>query len=46
VGAFVRLTYDILLQRDVAPDAFTQDLQRQPGVSEVILIVSKNDVDY
>jgi uncharacterized membrane protein YhiD involved in acid resistance len=45
-GAFVRLTYDIQLQRDVAPEAFTQDLQRQPGVSEVILIVSKNDVDY
>jgi uncharacterized membrane protein YhiD involved in acid resistance len=45
-GAFLRLTYDVQLQHDVAPEAFTQELSKQPGVSEVVLIVSKNDVDY
>lgn len=45
-GAFVRLTYDVQLQRDTPPAAFTRDLSQVPGVSEVVLIVSKNDVDY
>ncbi len=42
----LRLTYDIALRPDVSAEALTGALGQEDGVSDVVLIVSKNDVDY
>jgi len=42
----LRLTYDIALRPDATAEALTGALGRVEGVSDVVLIVSKNDVDY
>lgn len=42
----LRLTYDITLVKDATAEAMTAALSRIDGVSDVVLIVSKNDVDY
>ena len=42
----LRLTYDITLVKDASAEAMTGALSRVDGVSDVVLIVSKNDVDY
>lgn len=45
-GSQLKLTYDIQLEKESAPERFVQSLKDADGVSEVVLIVSKNDVDY
>lgn len=45
-GRSLRLTYDITLHKDQKAEALTSALSRIEGVSDVVLIVSKNDVDY
>ncbi|MGE3173511.1 MAG: DUF4956 domain-containing protein [Planctomycetota bacterium] len=45
-GRSLRLTYDIALAKDVTAEQLTGALTREAGVSDVVLIVSKNDVDY
>ncbi len=45
-GKLLKLTYDIQLDKDGDAQKFTGALSKEPGVSEVILIVSKNDIDY
>ncbi|MFT5197439.1 MAG: putative membrane protein YhiD involved in acid resistance [Planctomycetota bacterium] len=45
-GKLLKLTYDIQLEKDGDAQKFTGALGQAPGVSEVILIVSKNDIDY
>lgn len=45
-GSQLKLTYDIQLEKEASPEAFVQSLKDADGVSEVVLIVSKNDVDY
>ncbi len=42
----ITLTYDIHLLKDGQAQKFTGALARSAGVSEVVLIVSKNDIDY
>ena len=42
----LRLTYDITLGKDATAEAMTGALSRIDGVSDVVLIVSKNDIDY
>lgn len=42
----LRLTYDITLGKDATAEAMTAALSRIDGVSDVVLIVSKNDIDY
>jgi len=43
---FLTITYDIVLKEDVASEAFASEVAKAPGVSEIALIASKNDVDY
>ena len=45
-GRSLRLTYDITLEKDATAEKLTGALTQVPGVSDVVLIVSKNDVDY
>jgi hypothetical protein len=45
-GRSLRLTYDITLGKDATAEHLTGALSRIDGVSDVVLIVSKNDVDY
>lgn len=42
----LKLTYDVQLEKEAAPEKFIQGLKDAEGVSDVVLIVSKNDVDY
>lgn len=45
-GSSLRLTYDITLEKDATAEKLTSALNQVDGVSDVVLIVSKNDVDY
>lgn len=45
-GKSMQLTYDIVLKEGKTVDVLTSTLAALDGVSEVILIASKNDVDY
>jgi uncharacterized membrane protein YhiD involved in acid resistance len=45
-GRSLRLTYDITLEKDASAEKLTQALAQSDGVSEVVTIVSKNDIDY
>ncbi len=45
-GESLRLTYDIALEKDATAEKLTQSLAKSDGVSEVVTIVSKSDIDY
>lgn len=45
-GRSLRLTYDVTLLKESTAEQLTSALSRTDGVSDVVLIVSKNDVDY
>lgn len=42
----VSLTYDVALKDDISADDLTQRMGRLAHVEEIVLIASKNDVDY
>ena len=45
-GQFLNLTYDIVLKTGVIAEQLTTLLGRIDGAEDVVLIASKNDVDY
>jgi hypothetical protein len=45
-GSLLNLTFDIILRPDIKAEEFTRAITQASGVSEVVLIASKNDVDY
>jgi uncharacterized membrane protein YhiD involved in acid resistance len=45
-GTRLKLTYDIQIAKEGTPERLVRALKDCAGVSEVVLIVSKNDVDY
>ncbi|MBV1884524.1 MAG: DUF4956 domain-containing protein [Pseudomonadales bacterium] len=45
-GNLLKLTYDITLKEGQEAEQLSQKLARSEGISEVVLIASKNDVDY
>ena len=45
-GATAKLTFDILMRKDMDPNEFSRRVASLEGVSEVLLVASKNDVDY
>lgn len=45
-GRFITVTYDITLKPDVKSEAFSSEIAKVEGVSEVTLIASKSDVDF
>ena len=42
----LRLPYDITLQAGITAEQLSLAVQAAEGVSELVLIVAKNDVDY
>ena len=45
-GRLLKLTYDIILRDEVTAERFTQAVAAADGVSEVVVIAAKSDVDY
>ena len=45
-GRYTRLTYDIVLTENVTADELSRSIDEAEGTTDVILIASKNDVDY
>ncbi len=45
-GRLTKLTYDIVLKEGAGADRFSSAIAALEGVSEVVLIAAKNDVDY
>ncbi len=45
-GQLIKLTYDIVLREEFTPEVLTAELDKLSGVSEVVMIASKSDVDY
>lgn len=45
-GETSKLTFDIQLKRDIQPENLSQRVAALGGVSEVVLVASKNDADY
>jgi ribose 5-phosphate isomerase len=45
-GEPTKITFDILMQKDKDPREMTSQLAKIEGISEVVLVASKNDVDY
>ena len=42
----VKMTFDILMRKEKNPEDLTDRLAKIDGVAEVVLVASKNDVDY
>jgi uncharacterized membrane protein YhiD involved in acid resistance len=45
-GATSKLTFDVMLKKDIEPELLSQQLGALDNISEVMLIASKNDADY
>jgi uncharacterized membrane protein YhiD involved in acid resistance len=45
-GKTVKLTFDILMQKDKEPENLSRAVAGLEGVSEVLLVASKSDADY
>lgn len=45
-GQTVRMTFDIVMKPDSDPTVFSAEIAQIDGVSEVVLVASKSDVDY
>ena len=45
-GKMTKLSFDITIKRDLSPDDLIREVASVSGVSEVRLVVSRNDVDY
>ncbi len=42
----VKLTYDILLKKDIEAKKMTFELDQLDGIEEIMLVASKHDIDY
>lgn len=45
-GETLKLTFDVTLKESSTPEALTSALSQVQGLSEIVLIASKSDVDY
>ena len=45
-GKSVKLSFDIVMKEDMSQDKFISDLSKIAGVSEVVVVAAKSDVDY
>ena len=45
-GKTAKLTFDILMKKDKDPQEISGSIARLEGISEVVLVASKHDVDY
>ena len=42
----VKMIFDILMRKNMEPSEFSQQIAELEGVTEVVLVASKHDVDY
>ena len=42
----VKITFDILMRKNMEPSEFSQQIAELEEVTEVVLVASKHDVDY
>ena len=45
-GQTAKLTMDIIMKPDTDPSQLTSEISRVEGISKVVLVASKTDVDY
>ena len=45
-GKSIKLSFDIVMKEDMSQDKFISDLSKVAGVSEVVVVAAKSDVDY
>ncbi len=45
-GQSLKLSFDIVLKENKTYDEFIQKLSKVSGLSEVVAVAAKNDVDY
>ena len=45
-GESIKLSFDIIMKEDMSQDKFISDLSKVAGVSEVVVVAAKSDVDY
>ena len=45
-GQTAKLTLDIIMKPDTDPSQLTSEVSQIEGISEVVLVASKTDVDY
>lgn len=45
-GETSNISFDITMRKDKEPRELTRQLDKVEGVSDVVLVASKNDVDY
>ena len=45
-GKSIKLSFDIIMKEDIPQDKFISDLSKVAGVSEVVVVAAKSDVDY
>ena len=45
-GKSIKLSFDIVMKEDKTQNVFISDLSKITGVSEVVVVAAKNDVDY
>ena len=45
-GKIAKLTFDILMKKDKDSQEISGNIARLEGISEVVLVASKDDVDY
>jgi uncharacterized membrane protein YhiD involved in acid resistance len=45
-GQSSRLTFDIVMKKDLDPNRFSSAIAALDGINEVVLVASKSDVDY
>ena len=42
----MKLSFDIILKEDKSYDKFVSSLSKINGISEIVIVAAKNDVDY
>jgi uncharacterized membrane protein YhiD involved in acid resistance len=42
----IRMTFDIVMKKNLSPNDFTGEIAALEGITEVVLVASKSDVDY
>ena len=45
-GKTIKISFDIVMKEGKSQDIFISDLAKIGGVSEVVVVAAKNDVDY
>ena len=45
-GKTIKLSFDIIMKEDKTQDEFISNLSKISGISEVVVVAAKNDVDY